>query len=42
MDTDKLTTMSRDAVTAAIRLALTNGNPTAEAVHLLHAMLMVP
>ncbi len=42
MDTDKLTTMSRDAVTAAIRLPPTNGNPTAEAVHLLHAMLMVP
>ncbi|CBL57417.1 Chaperone clpB 1 (ATP-dependent Clp protease B1) (Clp chaperone) [Propionibacterium freudenreichii] len=34
--------MSRDAVTAAVRLALTKGNPTAEPVHLLHAMLMVP
>ncbi|CEG99417.1 ATP-dependent chaperone ClpB [Propionibacterium freudenreichii] len=42
MDTEKLTTMSRDAVTAAVRLALTKGNPTAEPVHLLHAMLMVP
>ncbi|MGL5249332.1 MAG: Clp protease N-terminal domain-containing protein, partial [Brooklawnia sp.] len=34
--------MSRDAVSAALRLALTNGNPTAEPVHLLHALLMVP
>ena len=34
MDTEKLTTMSRDAVSAALRLALTNGNPTAEPVHL--------
>ena len=42
MDTEKLTTMSRDAVTAAVRLALTKGNPTAEPSHLLHAMLMVP
>ena len=42
MDTEKLTTMSRDAVTTAVRLALTEGNPTAEPVHLLHAMLMVP
>ena len=42
MDTEKLTTMSRDAVSAALRLALTNGNPTAEPVHLLHALLMVP
>ena len=42
MDTSKLTTMSRDAVSAALRNALTNGNPTAEPSHLLHAMLMVP
>ncbi|MFT8396594.1 ATP-dependent chaperone ClpB [Propionibacterium sp.] len=42
MDTESLTTMSRDAVTAALRLALTAGNPQAEPVHLLHAMLMVP
>ncbi|NLA28809.1 MAG: ATP-dependent chaperone ClpB [Propionibacterium sp.] len=42
MDTEKLTTMSRDAVSAALRLALTNGNPNAEPVHLLHALLMVP
>ncbi|SER88459.1 ATP-dependent Clp protease ATP-binding subunit ClpB [Propionibacterium cyclohexanicum] len=42
MDTEKLTTMSRDAVTAAVRLALTGGNPNAEPSHLLHAMLMVP
>ncbi|MEL4357681.1 MULTISPECIES: ATP-dependent chaperone ClpB [unclassified Luteococcus] len=42
MDTEKLTTMSRDAVSAAIRNALANGNPNAEAVHLLHALLLVP
>ncbi|HIW30618.1 MAG TPA: ATP-dependent chaperone ClpB, partial [Candidatus Luteococcus avicola] len=42
MDTEKLTTMSRDAVSAALRNALVNGNPTAEPVHLLHAILMVP
>ena len=42
MDTNKLTTKSRDAVSAALRNALTAGNPTAEPVHLLHALLMVP
>ena len=42
MDTAKLTTKSRDAVSAALRNALTNGNPQAEPVHLLHALLMVP
>ncbi|WIY82337.1 ATP-dependent chaperone ClpB [Propionimicrobium sp. PCR01-08-3] len=42
MDTEKLTTMSRDAVSTALRLALTGGNPSAEPVHLLHALLMVP
>ena len=42
MDTEKLTTRSRDAVSAAIRTALTNGNPSAEPVHLLHALLLVP
>ncbi|HOA89239.1 MAG TPA: ATP-dependent chaperone ClpB [Propioniciclava tarda] len=42
MDTAKLTAKSRDAVTAALRTALTNGNPSAEPSHLLHAMLMVP
>jgi ATP-dependent Clp protease ATP-binding subunit ClpB len=42
MDTEKLTTRSRDAVSAAVRTALTNGNPTAEPVHLLHALLLVP
>ncbi|MCA0305945.1 MAG: ATP-dependent chaperone ClpB [Actinobacteria bacterium] len=42
MDTEKLTSRSRDAVSAAVRTALTNGNPTAEAVHLLHALLLVP
>lgn len=42
MDASKLTTMSRDAVSTALRLALTNANPTAEPVHLLRALLMVP
>ena len=42
MDTAKLTTKSRDAVSAALRNALTSGNPTAEPSHLLHALLMVP
>ncbi|MBK8463831.1 MAG: ATP-dependent chaperone ClpB [Nigerium sp.] len=42
MDTAKLTTKSRDAVSAALRHALTQGNPQAEPSHLLHAMLMVP
>ncbi len=42
MDTAKLTTKSRDAVSAALRNALTNGNPQAEPSHLLHAMLLVP
>ncbi len=42
MNTEKLTTMSRDAVSAALRNALTHGNPSAEPSHLLHALLMVP
>jgi len=42
MDTEKLTARSRDAVSAAVRTALTNGNPNAEPVHLLHALLLVP
>ncbi len=42
MDTSKLTAKSRDGVSAALRNALTNGNPSAEPVHLLHALLMVP
>ena len=42
MDTNKLTTKSRDAVSAALRNALTAGNPSAEPSHLLHALLMVP
>jgi ATP-dependent Clp protease ATP-binding subunit ClpB len=42
MDTEKLTTRSRDAVSAAIRTALTKGNPNAEPVHLLQALLLVP
>ena len=42
MDTEKLTTMSRDAVSAAVRNALAAGNPSVEPVHLLHALLLVP
>ncbi|MDR0959908.1 MAG: ATP-dependent chaperone ClpB [Propionibacteriaceae bacterium] len=42
METDKLTTMSRDVTTAAVRLALTNGNPTVEPVHLLNALFLIP
>ncbi|MGO4957260.1 ATP-dependent chaperone ClpB [Luteococcus sp. Sow4_B9] len=42
MNTEKLTTMSRDAVSAAIRHAIAKGNPNVEPVHLLHALLMVP
>jgi ATP-dependent Clp protease ATP-binding subunit ClpB len=42
MDTNKLTTKSRDAVSAALRSALTAGNPYAEPSHLLHALLEVP
>jgi len=42
MDTDKLTAMSRDAYSAAVRLALTTGNPTVEPAHLLSALLMIP
>ena len=42
MDTNKLTTRSRDAVSAAVRTALTEGNPNAEPSHLLRALLLVP
>ncbi len=42
MDANKLTTKSRDAYSTAVRMALTNGNPNVEAVHLLHAMLITP
>jgi len=42
MDTDRLTAKSRDAVTAALRIALTQGNPNAEPVHLLSALLADP
>ena len=42
MDTNKLTTKSRDAVSAALRNALTAGNPNAEPSHLLHGLLLVP
>src|SRR5215207_7516372 len=42
MDTNKLTTKSRDAVSTALRTALTSGNPNAEPSHLLHALLLVP
>ncbi|WP_130864697.1 ATP-dependent chaperone ClpB [Acidipropionibacterium timonense] len=41
MDTN-LTTMSRDAVTAASRHALAHGNPSVEPSHLLHALLTIP
>ncbi|CAA9307543.1 MAG: ClpB protein [uncultured Friedmanniella sp.] len=42
MDTNKLTTKSRDAVSTALRNALTTGNPNVEPSHLLHALLLVP
>jgi len=42
LNTEKLTTKSRDAVTAAVRQALTAGNPSAEPVHLLHGLLLTP
>ncbi|MCL1838442.1 MAG: ATP-dependent chaperone ClpB, partial [Propionibacteriaceae bacterium] len=42
MDTEKLTAKSRDGVSTALRLALTNGNPNAEPVHLLNALLVDP
>ncbi len=42
IDTEKLTTRSRDALSAALRTALTKGNPNAEPVHLLHALLLTP
>jgi len=42
MDVNKLTTKSRDAYSTAVRIALTNGNPNVEAVHLLHALLITP
>ncbi|AQP45398.1 ATP-dependent chaperone ClpB [Tessaracoccus flavus] len=42
MNTERLTTKSRDAVTAAVRQALTNGNPNTEPVHLLHGLLLTP
>ena len=42
MNTEKLTTMSRDAVSTALRLALSAGNPSAEPSHLLHALLLTP
>ena len=42
MNTERLTTKSRDAVTAAVRQALTNGNPNAEPAHLLHGLLLTP
>ncbi|WGT46869.1 ATP-dependent chaperone ClpB [Tessaracoccus lacteus] len=42
MNTERLTTKSRDAVTAAVRRALTNGNPNSETVHLLHGLMLTP
>lgn len=41
MDTN-LTTMSRDAVTAATRHALAHGNPSVEPSHFLHALFTIP
>ena len=41
MDTN-LTTMSRDAVSAASRHALAHGNPSVEPSHLLHALFTIP
>jgi len=42
VDTSKLTAMSRDAVSIALRSALTHGNPNAEPAHLLEALLTIP
>ena len=42
MDIEQLTTLSRDAVSGAIRLALADGNPEAQPSHLLHALLTHP
>jgi len=42
MDTEMLTAMSRDAYSAAVRLALTGGNPSVEPAHLLSALLLIP
>ena len=42
MDTEKLTAMSRDAISAAARLALAAGNPEAQPAHLMHALLSHP
>jgi ATP-dependent Clp protease ATP-binding subunit ClpB len=42
MDAEKLTTLSREGLSTAIRLALTNGNPNAEPEHLLRALLLSP
>ena len=37
-----LTAMSRDAYSAAVRLALTGGNPSVEPAHLLAGLLLIP
>lgn len=42
MDTEKLTSLATDGVTTAVRLALSVGNPQAEPVHLLRALLLTP
>ena len=42
MEIDQLTALSRDAVSAAVRLALAAGNPEAQPSHLLHALLTHP
>ncbi|MDR1354984.1 MAG: ATP-dependent chaperone ClpB [Propionibacteriaceae bacterium] len=42
MNIEKLTTLSREALTTAVRLALSAGNPNAEPSHLAHALLLNP
>ncbi|WP_277032692.1 ATP-dependent chaperone ClpB [Propionimicrobium lymphophilum] len=42
MDTERLTSLATDGVTTAVRLALSAGNPQAEPVHLLRALLLTP
>ncbi len=42
MDADKFTRRSQEAIGAAIQLATSTGNPTAEPVHLLSALLSQP
>ena len=42
MNVERLTSLSKDALSAAVRLALTGGNPEAQPSHLLHALLSHP